>query len=126
MLNNANMLNESKAAEIISHFQLFMRQAPGELGMNWSAFVVLATLASADAGYLSAAEIIERTGMNRGWAYRSIRVLSLKGLVDSVEQRGPRNQVRVLYTVNGKGSFYLTNALSPNGISMIKAFEGQN
>lgn len=117
------MLNESKAFEMISHFMLFMRDAPGEIGMNWSAFVVLATLASADAGYLSAAEIIERTGMNRGWAYRSIRLVSRKGLVDSVEQRGPRNQVRALYTVNGKGSFYLKQALMPNGIRTVRAFE---
>lgn len=115
--------SSAKAADTITSLQHFLKNAPRELGMDRAAFVVLATLASADVAYLSAAELIERTGMNRGWVYRHIRILMQKGLIDSVEQRGSRNQVRALYTVNGKGSFYLGQALKSNGIMVIKAFE---
>jgi DNA-binding MarR family transcriptional regulator len=112
-----------KAAETITLLQHFMKDAPREFGLNWSAFVVLATLASADVAYLSSAELIERTGMNRGWAYRNIRLLLHKGLITSVKQRGTRNQVRALYSVNGRALFWLQQSFKPNGIALIKAFE---
>lgn len=117
--------SSANAADTITHLQRFMKDAPGELGMSWTAFTILAAIASSGISYLSPKEIIEKTGMNRCWAYRNIRLLLRKRLIDSVEQRGPRNQVRTLYAVNGKGSFYLTQALRPNGLSMIKALEGR-
>lgn len=117
--------SSAKVAETIITLQYFMKNAPRELGMSWAALVILATLRSNDVAFLSTAEIIERTGLNRGWVYRNIRILSRRGLVDSVEQRRRRNLAQKLYTVNGKGTFYLTQALRPNGVSMIKAFEGQ-
>jgi DNA-binding MarR family transcriptional regulator len=118
--------SSTKAAEIISNLKHFMKDTSGELGINWGAFVILATLASPGISYLSSTEIIHTTGMDRCWVYRNIRSLSRRGLIDFVEHQGPRNQVRALYSINGKGSFYLTRALLPNGIRMIKAFEGRS
>jgi DNA-binding PadR family transcriptional regulator len=109
-----------KAAETITLLQRFMKDAPRELGLSWAAFVILGALASPGVAYLSSTEIIQSTGLNRGWGYQNIRMLLRKGLVDSVEQRGPCNHVRTLYALNGKGAFYLTQALRPNGVSMIK------
>lgn len=117
--------SSAKAGETIITLQYFMKNAPRELGLGWSALVILATLASDDTGYLSAAEIIKRTAMNRGWAYGNIRLLLHKGLIDSVKQPGPRNRAMALYSINGKGTFYLTQALRPNGVALIKAFESR-
>ena len=50
-------------------------------------------------------------------------MLSRKGLVDSNKQPGSRHQIQALYSINGKGRFYLMQAVIKNGIDMIKAFE---
>lgn len=114
-----------KTAEAVISLEHFMKRAPRELGLNSAALVILATLALPGVAYLSATEIIEKTAGNRCWVYHSLRMLLAKGLVDSLKQhRTSRNQVRTLYSINGKGIFYLTQALRPDGITKIKAFEG--
>jgi hypothetical protein len=127
LMSTGRDYSSAKAAETVTNLQRFMKEAPQEIGINWAAFVILAALASPDVLYLTSTEIIQKTGLNRGWAYRNIRILVLKGLIDSVKQIGSSgNQARALYSINGKGNFYLTQAVSPNGIGIIKALERSN
>lgn len=116
--------SSTKAAETVINLQRFMKDSSREFGLNWAAFVILATLASPDVPYLSSSELIQRTGLNRCWGYKTIRMLLQKGLIAFVEQRGHGNRVRKLYAGTGKGKFFLAQTLKPNGIRLVKAFEG--
>jgi hypothetical protein len=141
MLHNKDMFNGSEsdlptkmetqhlctsAAVIINNLQHFLTEASTQLGLNWASLVILATLASPQISYLSCREIIQTTGLDRCWVYRKLRILTQRGLIDSVQQRISPNQKRALYAVNGKGRFYLTQALTANGVRTIKAYEARS
>lgn len=114
----------AKAGETINNIHHFMKGASRELGINWGQIVILANLASPDLAYVSTPDLIRKTGMDRCWVYRNIRKLLFQGLIDSIKHPASLGrQGRALYTINGKGAFYLTQALMPNGISLIKALD---
>jgi hypothetical protein len=120
------MVYNINPTEIVKNIEHFRKSGQHELGLNWSQVVILSHLADDNVTFLSTSEIITATEMDRCWVYRNLKQLRSKHLVDCAAQaRCASHKARVIYSINGKGTFYLTQLFVPNGVNTIKAFERQ-